>query len=455
MFRKIELWVLCLIVVLMLIGTMVFGFLVRQELVGSKKLGLASKSALFIAEMPVKLAEIRKNFQSGSKADMQVQDRFSGLSGFAGDPLAFSSYMLLSRYDGNIGKSVVELVDLESFQIKYQWDLPINEINERIDTSIPEYENQKIYNSEKRFRASHALLANNGGLYIHAPFTKIDHCNNIEFIVQDDFYHHSQNFDAEGNIWLPSHLYPSTQRSELAGETKKDFFDDAINQFSPNGELLFQKSVVEIFIENNLIGNIYISGNLEFGNDPIHLNDIEPVLENTNYWNKGDLFLSLRNQSMVVLYRPSTNKILWSSHGHMSGQHDVDIIGDGKISVFNNNMVRGFEDFLVENMNEIVTYDFATDTYNTYLQDAMIANDVRTISEGLHEILPNGDLFVEETNYGRSLYLNSDGTVQWQHINRADDGYVYRTNWSRIFSLQADIERIDTMLATILNMKSC
>ena len=455
MFKKIELWVLFLIVLVMLLGTVLFGFLVRQELVGSSKLGNVSKSALFIAELPVKLATIKKNLQTGSKADMQVQDRFTGENGFSGEPPATRGYMLLSRYNGDIGKSVVELVDLSNFSVAYEWDLPVNAINELVDTNIPEYKNQKIYNSEKRFRASHTLLADDGGLYIHTPFAKIDHCSNIEFIDQEDFYHHSQNFDAEGNIWIPSHLYPTSQRSELAGETKKDFFDDAINQFSPTGELLFQKSVVQIFLENNLKGNIYINGTLEFGNDPIHLNDIQPVLNDTEYWKKGDVFLSLRNQSMVVLYRPSTNEIIWSSYGHLSGQHDVDIIGVGKISIFNNDMVRGIDGFFVENLNEIVTYDFATDTYETYLQDSLKENDVRTISEGLHQILANGDLFIEETNYGRSLYLNSNGTLQWQHINRASDGKVYRTNWSRIYFEDADIERIDNMLANILNTKNC
>ena len=38
---------------------------------------------------------------------------------------------------------------------------------------------------------------------------------------------------------------------------------------------------------------------------------------------------------------------------------------------------------------------------------------MRTIIEGLSEILPNGDLIVEESYYGRTLYFNADGSLRW------------------------------------------
>ena len=53
MFKKIEIWILYLFILLSLIGTVLFGFLVRQETVGYTKLGVISKTALFLAEIPV------------------------------------------------------------------------------------------------------------------------------------------------------------------------------------------------------------------------------------------------------------------------------------------------------------------------------------------------------------------------------------------------------------------
>ena len=49
----------------------------------------------------------------------------------------------------------------------------------------------------------------------------------------------------------------------------------------------------------------------ELEKDPIHINDIEPVKFGGKYWKEGDVFLSLGHQSMIMLYRPSTNKVIW------------------------------------------------------------------------------------------------------------------------------------------------
>ena len=76
----------------------------------------------------------------------------------------------------------------------------------------------------------------------------------------------------------------------------------------------------------------------------------------------------------------------------------------------------------------------------------MIKNDVRTKNEGLSEILPNGDLFIEETNYARTLYFNSNGTLRWTHVNRADDGKVYAVGWSRILHSRDDIDKVNNFL---------
>ena len=47
---------------------------------------------------------------------------------------------------------------------------------------------------------------------------------------------------------------------------------------------------------------------------------------------------------------------------------------------------------------------------------------MRDEGEGRSEITLNGDLFVEETNYGRTLYFNSDGSLRWSHLNRSENG---------------------------------
>ena len=98
-------------------------------------------------------------------------------------------------------------------------------------------------------------------------------------------------------------------------------------------------------------------------------------------------------------------------------------------------------------MQEVI-YDFKTNEYSSYLTDSLIKNDVRTITAGRSQIIPNGDLFIEEQNYGRTLYFNADGSLRWTHVNRAENGKVYLVGWSRILYNDEDIQSIKNFLAS-------
>jgi hypothetical protein len=185
---------------------------------------------------------------------------------------------------------------------------------------------------------------------------------------------------------------------------------------------------------------LFSVGDYRFDKDPIHLNDIQPVNFDGEFWKKGDVFLSLRHQSMVLLYRPSTNKIIWKGTGLFFHQHDIDIMDNNRISVFNNNSKSFANHDVVDGHNEVIIYDFKINEYSSYLKDSLIK------TEGRSEILINGDLFIEESNYARTLYFNADGSLRWTHINRGDDGNVYFVGWSRILYLDKDIQTVNNFL---------
>ena len=83
---------------------------------------------------------------------------------------------------------------------------------------------------------------------------------------------------------------------------------------------------------------------------------------------------------------------------------------------------------------------------HSYHNDSLIKNDVKGTTNGRSQILPNGDLLVEETVYGRSLYFNSDGSLRWTHVNRSQSGGVYRVGWSRIMYNDKDIQIVKNFL---------
>ena len=117
--------------------------------------------------------------------------------------------------------------------------------------------------------------------------------------------------------------------------------------------------------------------------DPMHLNDIQPVLTNGPYWKKGDVFISLRSQSMLMLYRPSTNKVLWYQQGPWLQQHDVDIVDNHTIAVFsNNNTLVG-----MKGTNQIYMYDFQSKKITEPFKTAFATLKIRTETEGLYNLI--------------------------------------------------------------------
>tara|TARA_B110000003_G_scaffold270324_1_gene302593 strand:+ start:736 stop:2061 length:1326 start_codon:yes stop_codon:yes gene_type:complete len=433
------LWVLCLaglISLLLAIGT---GVLVRQELVGSVKFGVVSKAALFLAEIPMNLKKIG---QGHVFELLTSEQRFTNISGFTGEPLEEEIYLLLSKYDGDAKRSIVELVDLRSFEVKKTWRPDIDQINDLVDTSQPEFENLKRDANTKRYRIFHPFLTEDSGLIFSgiSPLVKIDKNSQLVWQNQEDEFNHSIEEDHEGNLWVPSMVYPYQIDKRYTG-TEYSFRDDAITKVSADGKILFQKSVSNILIENNLSGLIFNTTDPLLMKDPIHLNDIQPVLTDGPHWKRGDLFLSLRHQSMILLYRPSTNEIIWKGTDHIGLQHDVDILDDHRISIFNNNAQIFADGERVDGSNEVVIYDFKTDSYYNYLDESLKKYDVRTITNGRGHILDSGDLFIEETIYGRLLYFNKDASLQWQYVNRAIDG-IFLLNWSRILYKPEDIKKV-------------
>ena len=450
MFRKIEIWILYLVLLLGIPVFISFGAIVRYEMLGGTKLKKISKTALFLAELPEKFIRLSSNINS-----RQVNDRFPLLSGFNGIPNSQMSYLLLSRYDGDLKEGLVELVDLTNFEVLHTWNPDLDGFNKLVN-KIDEFKYLDRDNKNSRQTLRHPLLIKDGGLLFNSqgPLRKIDACSNLIFQNQDDEFHHSIEKDIEGNIWVPSTIYPQSLPIKKVGrDISKDggYIDDGIVKISPDGEILFEKSVSQIFIDNGLEYLLFSTSTdlKNFIRDPIHLNDIQPVDFSGEFWKKGDVFLSLRHQSMVLLYRPLTNKIIWKGTGPFFHQHDVDILNNHTISIFNNNSKFFKYGDTVDGHNQVLIYDFKTNEYSSYMNDSLIKSDVRTITEGRNQILKNGDLFVEETNTGRTLYFNSDGSLRWTYLNRSDNNKIYAVSWSRIIYNNSDIEIVKNFLQSV------
>ena len=424
------------------IGAIGFGGLLKYHYEGGKRFQFLQNVAVTIAEVPYKIRFVIKNktinFNKLPYLDKNKdKERFKQFIGNERNAL-----LVLPRYEHSLGRSVVDIIDLNDFEVIHTYKHDIREMNSKVK-NIDKFPRINVDHSPRRFRYDHPIVLDDGSLIsfsTNQPIFKIDFCSKLKWINDEEMFHHGQNLDRNGDIWVIARIDP--QSRYVSRYYYDEYSDDAIVKIDVNGNILYKKSVTEILIENDVVLETFVFNNyISKQNDPIHLNDIEPAFQNTEYWKKDDLFLSIRDQNAIVHYRPSTNKVLNVITGPFIGQHDVDIISDKEISIFNNNQ------FIKDNKySEVLVYNFETKTFKKIFNDQLQKNNFKTETNGLSEIFRDGALMVEETIHGRIILFNNQGQKEWEYVNKDKNGNIGRLFWSRIIEDELFIKNFKSMV---------
>lgn len=258
--------------------------------------------------------------------------------------------------------------------------------------------------------------------------------------------HHAMNVGPDGNLWLCAYDLRVEERALNSvryqmGAKEYKFLDNHIAALSPaTGEVVYVKSVAELIRENGLE---YLIVKSPVVDDPLHLNDVQPVLTSGPHMQAGDLFLSFRTPSVVLHFRPSTGEVLRVIEGPFHSQHDVDILSDSTIAIFNNNAPtkrwtedpkRTAQDTLLDfgtYSSHIVHLNLATGKFTAPDKEAFAQAGIYTFTEGLFEYLPDGSVFVEEQNPSL-LWVLKDGVVRYKGVVQSHhDGHHHLANWAR------------------------
>jgi len=364
---------------------------------------------------------------------MCIQNNFLLNNGFnySDKFMGSNDYLLISSWDNKISQSVVKLERIRDGKILYKWTPDIDLLNRIWNTSKSEDVRTKM--TKNATELAHPLLMNDGSLIFHSGcIFKVDKYSKLVWYNKTSS-HHSIELDPDGNLWICS--YNSSKKNL----EKYHILDDAIKKISiTDGKILFEKSVFDILMENSYNrGYLFIAYNISsdpIHNDYCHLNDIQPVFSDSQYWKKGDLFISLRHQNLIMLYRPSINKIIWSQNGPWVKQHDVDILDSTRIGIFGNNVLEGEfandRERFIDGYNKQYIYDFSRNLCSTPYDKFFESSSIATFSGGSSRILANGNIFVDETNRGRILYGNYSKEI-WSYIEKIDEKSISLFNWNR------------------------
>ena len=434
------------ILFLSFIGMMGFGAIVKYHYDGGKKYQFLQKSVMLIAEIPINFRKITK-FGTIDINKISIISKSTKHK----DKKRFQKYLekkrnvllILPRYDRDISRAVIDIIDLNNFDIIHTYKHDINQMYKLISNNDELQKNKKFLDGKTNFLYAHPILLKDGSIISGNHYSirfKIDFCSNLQWINDEEIFHHSQMIDHEGNIWVGGQI--NSKSKYIKKYSIENYEDDSIIKLSTDGKILFKKSVTQILIENNIqLSNFALISSLSNNSDPIHLNDIESAFNDTDYWEQGDVFLSIRHQSAIIHYRPSTNKVINYITGPFAQQHDVDIISDKEISIFNNN------NFFVDNdYSEVLIYNFETKKFRKLFNDQLQKENFKTVSEGLSHTFKDGSLLVEEQNHGRIILFNNKGKKEWEFVNKDNKGDVTYVSWSRIIEDEQFIRNFKSLI---------
>ncbi len=294
------------------------------------------------------------------------------------------------------------------------------------------------------------LLSDNRIAYATNGYDGI-HCMNAEgeqlWHQPQIGHHHSMNKGLGETMWLCAYdlsesSHPSNGVEYEMGGMKYSFLDNFIAQLdTETGALLFKRSMAELLLDHGLEHLIIKSVVVD---DPIHLNDVQPVLTSSDHMEAGDVFLSFRTSSVILHYRPSNDSIVRVIEGPFTSQHDVDVIDGETIAFFNNNApTKRFKEdggrskeLHVLNYpkysSHIMYYNLASQTFSAPNKEAYAQHDVYSFTEGLFELLPNGDVLIEEQNPSLLWVFRKDSLLYKGVLPSHHDGYHHLLNWTRV-----------------------
>jgi hypothetical protein len=399
--------------------------------------GLLRDGVLGLADMPNLIADSmhRATALPRPYAAHSLAQQPQGLWRNSAQPLVDPGYLLLTAFDEGLRRPVVRLMRLSDGAIVHQYAPDITAVNRRSTFTSALIDLKRDRNVTLNLMM-HPLLMPDGGIVTHdsSPLARFDACGRVEWMI-DGIFHHSVERDATGNIWA-SFRYPQSKMPDVTPL----FNDEGFTEVSPDGKPLFTARIADILDANGL-GGLWRSH--PYTDDPFHLNDVQPILTSGPYWQAGDLLLSLRNVSTLLLYRPSTGKVLWSRTGPWAMQHDVSVIDTHRISVFNNNWRVAAPEGEVDGINRVAVYDFATDKVTFPMDKVMHALNINTHAQGRATPLPNGDFMIEETEGGRVLRASPDGTVRWLYTSATPKQRRLQLRWSRYVDPATEMNAIN------------
>ncbi len=356
--RSVPVWVLLLVLLLGTIGTVIFGWMVRDFIERDYRSGGFGRIAASVAEFP--------NTAITAFGEVWTQ--------VAGDPdLAFRGVDIDPNFDmsGLTPVPVAAGVPLEGLMMRAPAGAPAPVrgwramfgnfyIEGRMESAVVFISPDMVV--ERVLRVSEQGLDIEG---VQPPNRKMPH--GIDFLPDGsmiftfDGGSAIQRIDACGNrLWATPGAFSHTVNLSPDGDSVWSVRWNFISEVAvEDGQVLRELSLPDLIAANpeiEIFETRFFFDNFETSNprntpprqleDPVHYNDAEPLPAEFAaaypQFDVGDLLISARSLNLVYVLDPDTAKVSWWSSGTQMRQHDPDWRSDGLFSVYDNRMGRDY-----------------------------------------------------------------------------------------------------------------
>ena len=182
-------------IVIFLIVAILFGSILRHHYLGGEKFKSIQSAAVFLAEIPKNLNFIIKNrslhgdvIEPINNGQVYKNKEFFKINENVVNNFK-NNLILISRHDGETGRSIVELRDLNTFKLYHSYQPNIEEIYKKINLAKPEFKNLIRDNGVNRFAMWHPLINSKGELIFHSgsPLVKVDLNGKVIWVMMKMF----------------------------------------------------------------------------------------------------------------------------------------------------------------------------------------------------------------------------------------------------------------------------
>lgn len=291
------------------------------------------------------------------------------------------------------------------------------------------------------------------GMYDYGVLVMLDKDSNILWSKYGKYNHEAEMLkDGSVNV-LESKLIDDFKGFNYTKEgSEVAFIDTIINTFERDGTISRKFSVYESFMKSEFRHYINV---LSFASkftthdgkeiyDPFHVNDSFTITKDVGwpFAEKDDILISLRNQDLVALIRPSEEKVVWARRGPWKSQHNLQVTDDGFIRLFDNDgnfiVYTDHEENKVvsSNRSRVIEYNPVTDDINLIYKDVEDRSLYSSFRSGHFELDGEMGYIIQSGHSGRVIQVDNEGEIIWELRGLSDRDKNDLSNYSVMKSMQ-------------------